>query len=259
MKNIIVVGYPKSGCTWATRLVAELVGCPVVGFWNRPRKKESAMEGEDRISEFRCYKSHHQLAELGVAPNDPNTRLIYVLRDPRDIAISAASYFEFNRFPKLARLFGNVRGGAKLYRHTIDRLLVRQNYRLEQMTDALLHGSAEVHNWCRVSWRDHWQPYQQGDVPMVRYEDLLAAPEAQAARMLRHLGITRLPDAIAAAVRNQSFERKKEALLRRGETGRAKFLRVGKSGQWREKLAPELQRRFAQALGAELAAWGYSA
>ena len=45
MKNIIVVGYPKSGCTWATRLVAELVGCPVGGFWQSD-KKEIAVEGE---------------------------------------------------------------------------------------------------------------------------------------------------------------------------------------------------------------------
>ena len=66
MKKIIVVGYPKSGCTWATRLVAELVGCPVAGFWQSD-KKEIAIEGEDRVSDFRCYKSHHQLAELGVS------------------------------------------------------------------------------------------------------------------------------------------------------------------------------------------------
>jgi hypothetical protein len=60
-------------------------------------------------------------------------------------------------------------------------------------------------------------------------------------------------------VANQSFERKKEALQRRGETGRAKFLRVGKSGQWREKLPASLQVRFARELGPELAEWGYSA
>jgi len=258
MKNIIVVGYPKSGCTWATRLVAELVGCPVAGFWQRG-KNEIAVEGEERVSDFRCYKSHHQLAELGVRPNDPETWIIYMLRDPRDIAISAANYFEFNRFSKVSRFFRSFRRGEKLYRHTLYPLLVRQDYRLEKMTEALLYGSAEVHNWCRVSWREHRQPYERAGVPIVRYEDLLAAPEEQMARILRHLEIESSTEAIATAVRNQSFERKKDALLQSGETGRAKFLRVGKSGQWRDKLPPHLQARFADELGRELVAWNYSA
>jgi Sulfotransferase domain len=258
MKKIIVVGYPKSGCTWATRLVAELVGCPVGGFWQSD-KKEIAVEGEDRVSDFRCYKSHHQLAELGVSPNEPETSIVYILRDPRDIAISAANYFQFDRFPRLVGLFRRVRRGEKLYRHTLYPLLVGQDYRLEQMTEALLHGSAAVHNWVRVSWCDHWRPYQQAGVPIVRYEDLLEKPEEEAVRILRHLGIERAPEQIATAVQNQSFERKKEALLRRGETGRAKFLRVGKSGQWREKLPAALQQRFAEELGAELAEWEYFA
>lgn len=256
MKQIIVVGYPKSGCTWATRLVAELVGCPVGGFW-QSNKKEIAVEGEDRISEYRCYKSHHQLAELGVQPNEPQTWIIYILRDPRDIVISGANYFQFDRFPRLANLFRSLRRGEKLYRHTLYPLLVRQDYRLEQMTEALLHGSAAVHNAVRVSWRDHWRPYERAGVPIVRYEDLLTAPEEEAARILRHLGIARTPEQIATAVRNQSFERKKETLQRQGETGRAKFLRVGKSEQWREKLPAALQQRFTEELGADLAGRGY--
>jgi hypothetical protein len=258
MKKIIVVGYPKSGCTWATRLVAELVGCPVAGFWQRG-KNEIAVEGGERVSDFRCYKSHHQLAELGVRPNDPEAWIIYILRDPRDIAISAANYFEFNRFSKVGRFLRSFRRGEKLYRHTLYPLLVRQDYRLEKMTEALLYGSAEVHNWCRVSWREHRQPYERAGVPIVRYEDLLAAPEEQMARILRHLEIESSTEAIATAVRNQSFERKKNALLQSGETGRAKFLRVGKSGQWRDKLPPHLQARFADELGRELVAWNYSA
>jgi Sulfotransferase domain len=257
MKKIIVVGYPKSGCTWATRLVAELVGCPVAGFWQSD-KNEIAVEGEDRISDFRCYKSHHQLSELGIQPNNSDVRLIYVLRDPRDIAISAANYFQFDRFPRLAGLFRKVRRGEKLYRHTLYPLLVSQNYRLERMTEALLHGCSEVHNWCRVSWSKHWRPYEQTGVPIIRYEDLLATPEDQSARILRYLGIERSAATIAAAVENQSFERKKEMFLRSGETGRAKFLRIGKSGQWRETLPLHLQARFFEELSAELEKWGYS-
>ena len=256
MKNIIVVGYPKSGCTWVTRLVAELVGCPVAGFW-RSGKKEIAVEGEDRASEFRCYKSHHQLAELGIEPNDPGTFIVYVLRDPRDIALSAANYFEFDRYPKFAALFRSVPRGEKFYRHTFAPLLASENYRLECMTEALLHGSPTVHNWVRVSWRDHWRPYQQAGVPIVRYEDLLTTPDHQSFRILDYLRIERTPEQVATAVRNQSFAEKKEALLRLGETGRAKFLRVGKSGQWREKLPKHLQARFANELGGELASWNY--
>ena len=258
MKKIVVVGYPKSGCTWATRLIAELVGCPVAGFWQSD-KKEIAVEGEHRVSDFRCYKSHHQLAELSFQPNDFKAGLIYVLRDPRDIAISAANYFQFDRFPRLAALFRSVRRGEKLYRHTLYPLLVSQNYRLDRMTEALLHGSAEVHNWCRVSWKEHWRPYEQAGVPIIRYEDLLATPDEESRRILRRLRIERSKEAIASAVENQSFERKKEALLRMGESGQAKFLRVGKSGQWREKLPSHLQLRFTKELGAELAKWGYSA
>ncbi len=258
MKNIIVAGYPKSGCTWATRLVAELVDCPVAGFW-RSEKKEIAVEGRDRISDFRCYKSHHQFAQLGIDRAHPATHIIYVLRDPRDIAISAADFFQFERFPKLTALFRHFRRGEKLYRHTLYPLLVRQNFRLEKMTEALLEGAGEVHNWCRVSWSEHRRAYEEAGVPIVRYEDLLTQPEKEAARILRRLGLERAPEAIAAAVRNQSFELKKAALQQGGETGRAKFLRVGKSEQWREKLPLHLRRRFAEALGPELAAWGYSA
>ncbi|HEY5035502.1 MAG TPA: sulfotransferase domain-containing protein, partial [Chthoniobacterales bacterium] len=103
------------------------------------------------------------------------------------------------------------------------------------------------------------RPYEEAGVPIVRYEDLLAEPEEEARRILQHLGLERSPNEIAIAVANQSFARKKAALLESGETGRAKFLRVGKSGQWREQLPTPLQVRFAEELGAELADWGYFA
>ena len=258
MKNIIVVGYPKSGCTWATRLVAELVGCPVVGFW-KSDKKEIAVEGQERVSDFRCFKAHHPLAELGVSPNELANSVVYILRDPRDIALSAANHFQFDRYPALRALFRLFPQGEKLYRHTIYPLLVRQDYRLERMTEALLHGSAAVHKTVRVSWADHWRPYAEAGVPIIRYEDLLARPEGESARILRHFGLERSPQEIATAVENQSFARKKQRLLEQGETGRAKFLRVGKSEQWREKLPPHLQARFAGELGDALRQWRYPA
>jgi hypothetical protein len=256
VKPIIVVGYPKSGCTWATRLVAELIRCPVAGFWGS-NKQEIAVEGEDRPSDYRVYKSHHQLFELGFSPNDSNPRLIYVLRDPRDVALSGASYFHFDRFPRLIAFFRTLPRGEKLYRHTLHPLLVSREYRLEQMVEAVLHGSAAVHNWVRVSWREHWRPYQEAGVVMVRYEDLLDAPNEQCRRVLRYLELERSDSEIAAAIENQSFARKKQALLQQGETGRAKFMRAGQREQWRQHLPLPLQQRFVRELRPELEAWSY--
>ncbi|HLC16083.1 MAG TPA: hypothetical protein VJL89_07640 [Thermodesulfovibrionia bacterium] len=51
-KTIFVVGYPKSGCTsfslWLTSLVAELLECPVKGFWEEQKDNEIAIEGQER-------------------------------------------------------------------------------------------------------------------------------------------------------------------------------------------------------------------
>jgi len=67
-----------------------------------------------------------------------------IVRDPRDIALSAANHFQFDRFPAIARLFGLLPNGEKLYRHTLYHLLAPESYRINRMTEAVLHGDATV-------------------------------------------------------------------------------------------------------------------
>jgi hypothetical protein len=55
MVDVIIVGYPKSGNTWVTRLVAELIGCPVVGFLDYDDQPEIAREGLNRRSDYQCF------------------------------------------------------------------------------------------------------------------------------------------------------------------------------------------------------------
>lgn len=117
MKNVIIVGYPKSGNTWITRLTAELIGCPVSGFWNEPDNQEIAVEGQSRNSEFRCFKSHHPLSELSNTfdtKDHKKNHIIYVIRDPRDVSVSGAHYFKFeNRFKRLQKIFYSCYGSKK--------------------------------------------------------------------------------------------------------------------------------------------------
>ena len=95
-ETVFVVGYPKSGCTWLTRLVAELLGCPVSGFLGEKSEDDMALEGQGRVSTYRVVRAHQQWTELEPHLN-AHTKVIYVVRDPRDATISGAVTAATNR------------------------------------------------------------------------------------------------------------------------------------------------------------------
>jgi hypothetical protein len=259
MKNVIMVGYPKSGCTWLVRLVAELLECPVAGFWNSDIY-EIGREGQDRISDFRCYKAHHQLHELEIEPNSKDHFIIYTVRDPRDVAISGANYFSFDKFvsrelmPKLFRKTPKVMG---LYRRIVNRALLSERYKIDRMLDAILDGCEDVNHWCRIPWRIHYQPYWDHGVLFVRYEDLLTSPEKECSRILKYLGQSRDADFVKRAIEIQSFDSKKKRFMEKREQTQVAFLRVGQSGQWKQKFSEKQKAIFVERLSKELALFSY--
>jgi Sulfotransferase domain len=255
MMDVVVAGYPKSGTTWVVQLVAELISGPVVGFWDSGHE-EIACEGLDRRSEFRCFKSHHQLCELRSAQSRRETAVIYVIRDPRDVAISAAHYFRVTRWPAVAAAFCPTL--KRLYRGLAAKIAPASTaYRVDRMVDAVLYGSKHVHHWMRVPWKAHYEPFVAGKRFWLRYEDLLAEPERQCARILSYLEYDRSRREIRAAVENQSFRKRRDAALRGGDSRRVKHLRDGTSGQWRRHLTAYQLGQFRDVLADDLRYFGY--
>lgn len=255
--DLIIVGYPKSGNTWVTRLVAELVQCPVAGFWDSDHK-EIAQEGSDRVSEYRCFKSHHQLHELRTSGVTEDAKVIYVMRDPRDIAVSGAHYFLIDRWPSLARFFARFPRGNRIYRRHVNPVITPVSFRLEKMVRAVLLGLEEVHRWVRIPWKTHYEPYLDNEFFFVKYEDLLSQPEHECERILAFLTLRRTDEQIEGAIRNQSFEKKKETFQASNESAKAKFMRVGKSGRWRQELSDMQKKMFEETLSNELRHFSYS-
>jgi aryl sulfotransferase len=100
------------------------------------------------------------------------------------------------------------------------------------------------------SWSDHvlsWIDESGFDPLVVRYEDMLADPAAELTRIARRIGWDASPEAVARAVEATRFSRLADKEKRRGFRERsprtASFFHSGKAGTWRDALEPELAAR----------------
>jgi hypothetical protein len=248
-KRVLVVGYPKSGTTWLTRLVAELLNAPVRGFWKEPWREEIAQEGSERVSDIEVYKGHQLFRN--VRHEFRLSDIVYVVRDVRDVAISGANYFSFRPKAQLSRVMNSARRLMESEAQRIDR-------RIRLMIHALSEGDAAVSPWCAPAWDAHVQSYIGANVFFVRYEDVLAAPRDACQRLVEHLGVVCSWSEIQRAIQAQSFENVKRRVRAQGDVKRAELLREGRSGGWRDRLTEE-QRVFCEArFASTLSALGYA-
>lgn len=253
MNKIVISGYPKSGNTWLTRLVAELINCPVKGFWNSD-KEEIAKEGLSRGSSYACYKSHHQLEELR-AIEEQADKIIYVIRDPRDITISGKNFFRSVKImdPKKTRLKSLAKILNKIFYKTIGKSVMEK-----KMIGAVLYGDSTVHHWCRVSWKAHLMPYLEAEnVCKVTYEDMLDDPMTECQKILRFLEIKKSSAEIETAIENQSFAMAKQKFKQENALNKANFLRKGGRGYWIKSFSAKEKQLFIDEVGPQLQQLGY--
>ena len=163
----------------------------------------------------------------------PEARLIHIIRDGRDAAVSAAHH---------ARNFGRARE--------------------TKGEDGGLFEPAQIRklaaDWnARVGKAVEEGPRLFGDrYAEVRYEDLLARPEPEVARLLRFLGAASDERSVARCVGAASFERLSKGRTR-GEEDPSSFFRKGVAGDWKNAFTQEDQRIFEEIAGGLLLQLGY--
>lgn len=98
-----VSGFPKSGTTWLTWLLGDLFNSPTGGSTPAEDATELATEGTHRPGKYIVRKGHYVLTDEGTCavpePHHLNpaylgrSPVVFIVRDPRDVALSAAHYF----------------------------------------------------------------------------------------------------------------------------------------------------------------------
>src|SRR3712207_1704451 len=164
----------------------------------------------------------------------PGARLIHIIRDGRDAAVSAAHH---------ARNFGRAKGAERDSDGLFEEAQIRK-----------LAADWNV----RVGRTVEDGPRLFGDrYAEVRYEELLAHPREEMGRLLRFLDVASDRGSVGRCVGAASFEKLSKGRAR-GEEDPSSFFRKGVAGDWRDAFTDRDRRVFEREAGGFLPKIKYS-
>ena len=238
--DVFLTSYPRSGNTWTRFLVGNLVHQDeAVTFLNVERLVPDMYKHSDRtlrhLPRPRIMKSHECF--------DPRyKRIIYVVRDPRDVAVSN-------------------------YHWEMKQRSMGDSYAIERFVPRYIDGVY----WGRLgNWSDHvtsWLSTRQGKEGflLLRYEDMLADPAREMGKVAVLLGIDPAPERLARAADLSSADRMRKLEKTQGDkwvqtryTRQDKqFVRKAASGGWQQILPSESVQMIESAWGDIMKTLGY--
>lgn len=164
----------------------------------------------------------------------PEARLIHIIRDGRDAAVSAAHH---------ARNFGRT-GRTRQDRNN-------GIFEEAQIRKLAADWNSRVGKTVEDGPRLFGESYAE-----VRYENLVGAPEREMERLLSFLGAAADESAVGGCVEAASFERLSRGRTR-GEEDTTSFFRKGVVGDWKNVFTEADKRVFEREAGGLLVGLGY--
>ena len=243
-KVIGVVGFPKSGNTWASRLVRHITNGSIYVEKDdlSPSVDSSEIDGPEDVLVVKRHDSDvegfcNYLVGQGIVADQIS--YVYVKRDLRDVVLSA---FSFN-YPYLHK-----------YRN---KFLIRPFLAFEtkclakcwcgpfwvryfrKMVEPLLDNPHYVGSW--DSHIRNWS-FNQNTI-YIDYEKLLANPLSEITRLSSYLGMSHPQSFLDEVIETQSFSSRKKEFVIAGDKINTQFLRKGAAGYWKDEL-PESTANF---------------
>jgi hypothetical protein len=236
--DTFLVSYPRSGNTWMRFVLGSIINKTDVTFDNMERLFPDIYQNTHRqlkkIPRPRYIKSHESY-------DNRYPRVIYLVRDPRDVAISF--YFYHKKLNKYEDSFQNF---LSLFFRPKALQKLRWDDHLE-------------------SWRKNASNVKDG-IYFVKYEDLLINTVENISTILNFLKFTAEKQEIESSISRNTFKnmQKKEVYfsdnnaLFRDTDKEMRFVRSGQKQQWRNFMSDDQVNLFYREFGNLMDIYGYS-
>lgn len=231
METIYVSAYPKSGSTYLTRLLGDILNSPTGGSTPSQDGNEIATEGQDRPGPYIIRKGHFTFTDSDVLVPSPhrmdckhltNEKIVFLVRDPRDICISGAYHWRISPAQFLDRMIAG--------------------------------GVAKCGRW--DEYVDGWFDLEYLQMDIAKYERLLSNPFLELDTMFRVLNLEILTRGeLYESIQRQSFEVRSKGLDEKEM--RRNNMRKGVVGDWRGKFTQQMEDKIWSEFGETMERLGY--
>ncbi len=206
---IHVTGYPRSGTTWLSRLLADIYNCPLGGSVASQDNVEPASFGHDRESHMIVRKGHYMPIYEPMVANQPHRlnlndqqerKIVHIIRHPLDLVVSIALYHRLS----IIKAIGKMTNGRA--------------YNLPPWSDYITL----------------WQKIP--GVQTITYEQLINSPSNDFQKLFSLLdGINTDydPDKVREVFQSRSFANQVRADRKTNKPEVSRILNEGVSGRWK--------------------------
>lgn len=252
--SIYVVGFPKSGNTWLTRLLADILQAPVrSGAMGAANEIAADINGElslDHSGTYNIQKVHFLPNYFLNKVNEQPKRIVYIYRDFRDVAISSFFYFQYRGDEKsvMTQKKMTLLTGSPI---SLFRYLSNRRRFFKYIYNLCAEGIPNVENDFGT-WEQHVNEWkiikeQRADINFVcvSYEQLLNDTISVVSNLLYELNLKVPTDKkLQVSIGRQSFKSRKIAVKQLSNNSDAifgkefniSFLRKAAPGDWKNFL-----------------------